>query len=113
MATATDTAVPTIRNERRQRSLWRDAWGRLIGTPAGRLGLLISTLLILLALFINVILPYNPVGDRNVRARLQPPSMLMDQATLDRLDLARWSAPFGFDELGRNLFVRVLHGAPI
>jgi peptide/nickel transport system permease protein len=113
MATATDTAVPTIQNERRQRSLWRDAWQRLIGTSAGRLGLLISTLLILLALLINVILPYEPVGDRNVRARLQPPSMLMDQATLDRLELTRWSAPFGFDELGRNLFVRVLHGAPI
>jgi peptide/nickel transport system permease protein len=28
-------------------------------------------------------------------------------------NLTAWSYPFGTDELGRNLFVRVLHGAPI
>jgi peptide/nickel transport system permease protein len=113
MATVTETAVRTTQGERRQRSLWRDAWRRLIASSAGRLGLLVSGFLILLALFINVIYPYEPAGDRNLRARLQPPSMLMDQATRERLELSTWSAPFGFDELGRNLFVRVLHGAPI
>lgn len=113
MATATKSAVPVISTERRQRSLWRDAWRRLIASFAGRLGLLMSGSLILLALLINVVMPYEPLGDRNLRARLQPPSWLMDQATLDRLELNRWSAPFGFDELGRDLFVRVLHGAPI
>jgi peptide/nickel transport system permease protein len=113
MATATGTVAPAIGNERRQRSLWRDAWRRLLSSSAGRVGLTISGLLILLALLINVILPYEPVGDRNLRARLQPPSLLMDQAQLEQFELNRWSAPFGFDELGRNLFVRVLHGAPI
>ncbi len=113
MATATKSAAPVIHTERRQRSLWRDAWRRLIASFAGRVGLLMSGSLILLALLINVVMPYEPLGDRNLRARLQPPSWLMDQATLDRLELNRWSAPFGFDELGRDLFVRVLHGAPI
>lgn len=113
MATATDTASPAIQGERRQRSLWRDAWQRLISSSTGRIGLVMSVLLILLALLINVIYPYDPAGDRNLRARLQPPSMLMDQATRDRLEIGTWSAPFGFDELGRNLFVRVLHGSPI
>jgi peptide/nickel transport system permease protein len=113
MAVATNTAPVALGGERKQRSLWRDAWGRLISSSAGRIGLVLSTLLILLALSINFILPYEPRTDRNLRARLQPPSMLMDQQTRDRFDYATWSAPFGTDEVGRDLFVRVLHGAPI
>jgi peptide/nickel transport system permease protein len=32
---------------------------------------------------------------------------------LQKQKISTWSYPFGTDELGRNLFVRVLHGAPI
>ncbi len=113
MATATQTAPRRIESERRQRSLWSDAWRRLVGSSAGRVGLVLSGLLILLALLIQVVLPYNPARDRNLRLRLQPPTMLMDEATKTRLKVDTWSQPFGTDELGRNLFVRVLHGAPI
>lgn len=113
MATATRAAPTQVERERPQRSLWGDAWRRLIGSNAGRIGLLLSGLLIFLALFIQVIRPYDPTRDRNLRLRLQPPSMLMEQATLDRFKLTTWSTPFGTDELGRDLFVRVLHGAPI
>ncbi len=113
MATATRTAPRRLETERPQRSLWGDAWRRLIGSSAGRVGLAMSVLLILLALLIQLVMPYNPARDRNLRLRLQPPSMLMDQATRTRLKVDTWSLPFGTDELGRNLFVRVLHGAPI
>ncbi len=113
MATVTQTAPRRVETERPQRSLWGDAWRRLIGSSAGRIGLAMTVLLILLALFINLLLPYNPARDRNLRLRLQPPSMLMDQPTQQRLKVDTWSYPFGTDELGRNLFVRVLHGAPI
>ena len=113
MATATNAAPAALGGERRQRSLWRDAWGRLISSSAGRIGLVVSTLLILLALTINIILPYRPERDRNLRARLQPPSPLVDADTRERFEWSTWQAPFGTDELGRNLFVRVLHGAPI
>jgi peptide/nickel transport system permease protein len=113
MATAAQTASPQIEAERAQRSLWRDAWRRLLSSSAGRIGLAISLALILLALVIPYVMPYDPSRDRNLRQRLQPPSPLMDQATRTRLEVDTWSLPFGTDELGRNLFVRVLHGAPI
>jgi peptide/nickel transport system permease protein len=113
MATAAQTAPSQIETERPQRSLWRDAWRRLIGSSAGRIGLAVSIGLILLALLIQTLMPYDPSRDRNLRQRLQPPSMLMDQATRARFGADTWSLPFGTDELGRDLFVRVLHGAPI
>lgn len=113
MAVATKAVPPRAEPERRQRSLWGDAWRRLLGSSAGRVGLVMSGLLILLALFIQVLLPYNPTRDRNLRMRLQPPSVQMDAQTRDRFNVTTWSLPFGTDELGRNLFVRVLHGAPI
>ncbi|HEX6288453.1 MAG TPA: ABC transporter permease [Herpetosiphonaceae bacterium] len=113
MTTAAQTAAPQAEAERPQRSLWRDAWRRLISSSAGRIGLAISVALILLAVFIQALMPYDPSRDRNLRQRLQPPSMLMDQATRTRLKADTWSLPFGTDELGRDLFVRVLHGAPI
>lgn len=113
MATATNSAPAALGGERKQRSLWRDAWRRLIGSSAGRIGLVTSTLLILLALLINAVLPYEPRRDRNLRAKLQPPSMLMDAETRGEFEFGTWSSPFGTDELGRNLWVRVLHGAPI
>ncbi len=113
MATATETAVAPFPVQRPQRSLWGDAWHRLMSSGTGRVGLLISGVLVLLALTINIIDPYNPARDRNLRMRLQPPSMLMDQATRDKFELEFLSLPFGSDELGRNLWTRVLHGAPI
>lgn len=113
MATAAQTASPQIEAERAQRSLWRDAWRRLLSSSAGRIGLAVSLALIVLALVIPYVMPYDPSRDRNLRQRLQPPSLLMDQATRTRLNAGTWSLPFGTDELGRDLFVRVLHGAPI
>ncbi len=113
MATVSQTASRKTAPERRHRSLWRDAGRRLLGSTTGRIGLAISLFLILLAVLIPVVWPYDPARDRNLRARLQPPSMLMDQATRERLEFTTFSAPFGTDELGRDLFRRVLHGAPI
>src|SRR3712207_6106832 len=112
MATATETASAPLPVQRPQRSLWSDAWRRLLGSSAGRVGLLISGVLVLLALTINLIDPYNPARDRNLRLRLQPPSMLMDPATRERFEVGYLQVPFGTDELGRNLWTRVLHGAP-
>jgi len=113
MAIAKETAPPRLDSERPQRSLWRDALRRLLASNAGRIGLIMSSLLILTALLVPLLMPYEPTRDRNLRARLQPPSMTMDEATRTRFKFDTWSMPFGTDELGRNLFVRVLHGAPI
>lgn len=80
----------------RPRSLWGDAWRRLISSVTGRIGLGISILLVLLALLIPYILPYTPGTDNNLAIRFQPPSS------------AHW---FGTDDQGRDVFTRVLHGS--
>jgi peptide/nickel transport system permease protein len=111
-STTTEIGRPLLR-ERRQRTLRGDAWRRLISSQAGRIGLLMTIVLVLLAILVPVLMPYNPSRDRNIRARLQPPSPMMSDQIRERIKADTWDYPFGTDELGRNLFTRVLHGAPI
>ena len=61
------------------------------------IGLAMLLLLIFAAVFANVIAPYDPV-EQNLLIRLQGPSA------------AHW---FGTDELGRDIFSRILYGARI
>jgi peptide/nickel transport system permease protein len=108
---APKTAVP--QPGRRQRSLWGDAWRRLIGSATGRIGLGITLLLVLAAVFIPLLMPYNATTDRNLRLRLTDPSWALSPEQRAQKRVTTWQLPFGTDDLGRNLFVRVLHGARI
>lgn len=112
-ATASEIARPIAKPPRRERSLWGDAWRRLISSSVGRIGLGMTVALILLAILVPIVTPYNPARDRNIRARLLGPSMTLDAPVLEKAKLTTWSHPFGTDELGRSMFTRVLHGAPI
>lgn len=98
---------------RKERSLWGDAWRRLISSSVGRIGLGMTLALVLLAVLVPIVMPYNPARDRNLKARLLAPSPSLDDDVMQKQKISTWSYPFGTDELGRNLFVRVLHGAPI
>ncbi len=113
MATITPPDALAAGSLRRQRSLWSDAWQRLLSSAAGRIGLAISLFLVLLAVCIPLILPYNPTRDRNLRLRLSEPAWTMDEAKREQKNVGPWDIPFGTDELGRDLFVRVLHGTRI
>jgi peptide/nickel transport system permease protein len=113
---AATTAAPKTavsQPERRQRSLWGDAWRRLIGSATGRIGLGITLLLVLLALFVPLLMPYNATTDRNLRLRLTEPSWVLSPDKREQKRVTAWQLPFGTDDLGRDLFVRVLHGARI
>ncbi|MEE4119010.1 MAG: ABC transporter permease [Paracoccaceae bacterium] len=68
---------------------------RLLRNPLSALGLAIILLLIACAAFAPLIAPYSPVG-QDLGQRLLPPSA------------AHW---MGTDELGRDIFSRVVHGA--
>jgi len=75
-----------------------DAVKRFFRHPTGLLGLGIVMFLIIVSLLAPILKPYDASRDRNLRARLSPPSA------------EHW---FGTDELGRDQFTRVLHGGRI
>lgn len=80
------------------RSLAQDAFRRFFRHPTGMLGLGIVLFFVVVSVLAPVLRPYSAGTDRNLRARLAPPSA------------EHW---FGADELGRDQFTRVLHGGRI
>jgi oligopeptide transport system permease protein len=82
---------------RRPTSLWRDAWRRLVGNRAAVISLVYLVLLLLIALFAGAIAPY-----------------AFDRQDLDQTDLGPGPAHvFGTDNLGRDLFSRLIFGSRI
>ena len=82
----------------RGRTPLQEAWGRLIASPVARGGLVIVVLFTLVAVLTPVLHLYRPEVDSDLLIRLQPPT---------------WEHPFGTDTLGRDILVRVLHGARV
>ena len=83
----------------RKKGLWREAWIRMRRNRSSIVGMAIMAIIILLALFANVIADYDEVVIKvNMLERLQGPSL---------------AHIFGTDELGRDLFARIIHGARI
>jgi peptide/nickel transport system permease protein len=89
----TTTAV-----ELESRSSWRDGLRRFFRHPTGVAGLSIILFFVLASLLAPVLRPYEASTDRDLRARLAPPSA---------------EHVFGADELGRDIFTRVWHGGRI
>jgi peptide/nickel transport system permease protein len=81
---------------RRHRSLWGDAWRRLISLNTARLGMVIIGVLLLVAVLAPIVHHYNPNTDSSLRDRLKPPSR---------------EHILGTDNLGRDVVVRLIHGA--
>jgi peptide/nickel transport system permease protein len=92
----TDTPLPAPiadRQPRKERSLGARLWRN----PLARIGMIISIVVVLAAIFGPPLAPYAPAAI-NLPDRLQPPS---------RAHL------MGADHLGRDIFTRVLYGARI
>jgi peptide/nickel transport system permease protein len=81
---------------RKPRSLWGDAWRRLISLNTARLGMVIVGALLLVSVLAPIVHDYNPKIDSNLRERLKPPSR---------------EHILGTDNLGRDVLVRLIHGA--
>lgn len=64
----------------------------------GVAGLIIVGAFVVVSLIAPLVAPYDPTTDRNLRERLNPPSI---------------EHPFGTDELGRDQLIRVWHGGRI
>jgi len=85
-------------SEAYMRTPTQQAWRRFMRSSSGKAGLLIVGFFVLLALLSPLLMPYDATKDRNLRERLKPPSV---------------EHVMGTDELGRDIFTRVIHGSRI
>jgi ABC-type dipeptide/oligopeptide/nickel transport system permease subunit len=88
---------------REHRSLWGDAWRRLISTATGRIGLTVVVALILFTVLTHFFWAYDPKTDLNYDLKLKAPNLVPVQGI-------EGIHPFGTDKLGRDIFRRVAHG---
>jgi len=88
---------------REHRSLWLDAWRRLISSNTARLGMFIVALFVFSAVFAHYFWTYDPRTDLDYSLKLKPPNL----APTEEITSIH---PFGTDKLGRDIFRRVVHG---
>ncbi len=87
----------------RHRSLWGDAWHRLISSTTGRVGLVLVVFLVLGAVLSHFFWEYNPKTDLDYGLKLKPPNLTPNE-DVESIHI------FGTDRLGRDVFRRVVHG---
>ena len=78
------------------RSLWSEAWRRMRYSITARIGMVIVAIILLAAVLTPIIDRYDPKLDSDLPNSRQPPS---------------WQHIMGTDNLGRDIFRRILHGA--
>lgn len=88
---------------REHRSLWGDAWRRLISSNTARIGLAIISIFILTTTLSHFFWDYNPKTDLDYSLKLKAPNLF-------RTEEVESIHPFGTDKLGRDIFRRVIHG---
>ena len=87
-----------IAKKYKKESQWKEIWRRMRKNRAAMIGLCIFTFIVLVAVFADVIVPYDYGITNAARDRLQPPSA-------EHL--------FGTDGYGRDIFARVVHGSRV
>lgn len=87
----------TVQGEVKKRSQLQETWKRLSKNNLAIMGMIILLVLVLVAVFADVIAPY-PLDKQDYTATLQTPS---------------WNHLFGTDEYGRDILSRVIYGSRI
>ncbi len=78
-------------------SRWRALWASLKHKPLGLASAALILVLVLTAIFADVLAPYDPLAAQP-EIRLAPPS---------------WAHPFGTDDIGRDVLSRIIYGSRI
>jgi oligopeptide transport system permease protein len=108
-STVTLTVLEQQNLSRPSRSLWRDAWRRLLRNRAAVLGVLVILFFMIVALFAPLIAPHNPLQINSGKDYL-PPAWQKTSPTGQAGDPA---FPLGTDNLGRDVLSRVIYGARV
>ena len=86
-----------INRKIKKRSMIAEVWKRLRKNKGAVVGMCLALLMVLIAITSGFLFDYETdVIGQNIKARLQFPS---------------WEHPFGTDELGRDVFARVMYGS--
>lgn len=88
---------------RKNRSLWGDAWLRLLSSRTARLGMFIVVFFVMSAVLSHFFWEYDPKIDLDYSLKLKPPNLIATEEVPS-------IHPFGTDKLGRDIFRRVAHG---
>jgi len=104
MTKTTQSDIATIDYAvREHRSLWVDAWRRLVSSRTAQAGLFIVSFLILTTVLAHFFWEYNPKTDLDYTLKLKPPTLIPNEE-VPSVHI------FGTDKLGRDIFRRVVHG---
>lgn len=104
MAESASTEIPAAQIAMREhRSLWYDAWRRLISNNTARLGMAIVALFVLSSTLAHFFWEYDPRMDSDYSLTLKAPNL----APTEKIDSVHI---FGTDKLGRDIFRRIIHG---
>ncbi|MBM2826082.1 MAG: transporter permease [Dehalococcoidia bacterium] len=94
--TAPSAALAEQIRHKRKIPMWLEPYHTLVTKKyLGTFGMVLLLIMVIMAVFADVISPYEPVA-QDLTVKLQPPS---------------WQHIFGTDQFGRDLFSRILYGA--
>lgn len=88
---------------REHRSLWLDAWRRLISNRTAMIGLVVVTIFVLSAVCAHFFWKYDAKMDLDYGSKLLAPVLRVTEESPE-------IHIFGTDKLGRDIFRRVVHG---
>src|SRR5919112_1199676 len=117
----TETTTPPTAADRRitatspakSRSLWQEAMQRLMRNRAALTGGIIILLLVLIALFADVIAPYAFEKQSLLNANAVPEWVTRIFPSLQAYAVINNDYPIGADSLGRDLFSRIVYGTRV
>lgn len=81
----------------KRESLWRDVWRRLVGNKMSLVALILAAIIVLSAVFADLIIPYDYAA----------------QDYKDRFAYPSWQHLCGTDNYGRDIFSRIIKGGQV
>ncbi len=108
-ATASPNRIATLEISTPRRSLLTDAWYRLVRNKASVVSMIFLAVLLLVAIFANLLSPHNPLAFNPGKDYL-PPVWVATNAAGDHPDP---TFIMGTDTLGRDVFSRVIYGTRV